>query len=451
MVLKSYAGLGLLQSQRSPSQTSCWLAHHDLLVLAAGFPCNSFTLLGAGKGEHDPKYGDLGGYVVKVAAAKRPVAVLLENVPMFFNGGRPWFRHMVAAFAEAGYDCSHSILSAWDFGLPQHRRRGLIVAVRKDVPGVPFMFPLPPRRAQVTLRSALLPADSVELLGSIKFRQDEVHMEWKQTRLPGSTWDEIVDKVPDTWRSPRGLINLGTVEGFGTKPCNQIYHDLGYHPCVTGLSVRQWIFTRGTEDEGPVVRRIHPLELRRIQGFPDDFELHHLKTITIKQLSNAVPPQMVEWVARAVAEQYREYFYEDEHNVAKTPGRRKSGRKSSRKSKGKSSRRRSRKRSRESTQKSRNKSSHSHASKGRHRSRDSHRSSRKRTLSSNSNETRPRKRHHRQPATSPDSQSRWSTGTTGFDDIVDASVSPGSQSRLSTGTEAVGGNVRASARRRHKK
>lgn len=450
MALESYAGLGLLQSQRSPSQTSCWLAHHGLLVLAAGFPCNSFTVLGAGKGEHDPKYGDLGGYVVKMAAAKRPVAVLLENVPMFFNGGRPWFRHMVASFAEAGYDCSHSILSAWDFGLPQHRRRGLIVAVRKDVPGVPFMFPLPPRRAQVTLRSALLPADSVELLGSIKFRQDEVHMEWKQTRLPGSTWDEIVDKVPDTWRSPRGLINLGTVEGFGTKPCNQIYHDLGYHPCVTGLSVRQWIFTRGTEDEGPVVRRIHPLELREIQGFPDDFELHHAKTVSVKQLSNAVPPQMVEWVGRAVAEQYREAFEdEDDRNVAKTSGRgrssRKSSRKSKRKSKRKSSRRPSRKQSRESTHKSRKKSSHSHVSK------DSHRSSRKRRLSSDSDEAPKRKRQHRRPAASPDSQSRWSTGTAGFDGVVNASASPGSQSRLSTGTAEFDGNVRGSARRRHRK
>lgn len=349
---------------------------------------------------------------------------------------------MAAAFTEAGYDCSHSILSAWDFGLPQHRKRGLIVAVRKDAPGVPFKFPLPPHRTQVTLRSALLPADSEELTDSIKFRQDEVHVEWKKTRAPESAWDEIVDEVPSSWRSRFGLINLGSIKEFRAGSNSQIYHDLGYHPCVTGLTVRQWIFTRGTDDEGPVVRRIHPLELRKIQGFPDDFELHHAKTVTIKQLSNAVPPQMVEWVGRAVAEQYREALDdEDGRDVAKTRGRRKS----SRKSKGKLSRRPSRKRSRESSHKSRNKSSHSHASK------DSHRSSRKRRLSSDSDEAPTRKRQHRRPATSPDSQSRWSTGTAGFDGSVNSSVSPGSQSRLSTGTAGFDSNVRSSARRRHRK
>lgn len=370
---------------------------------------------------------------------------------MFFHGGRPWFRNMESAFTEAGYDCGYSISSAGDFGLPQHRKRGLIVAVRKDVPGVPFKFPPPPQAAQVTLRSVLLPADSVELSGSMKFRQDEVHVEWKETRDPGAAWDEILDKVPSSWRSHFGLINVGTINRFSSRTNNQVYHDLGYHPCVTGLTVRQWIFTRGTDDEGPVVRRIHPLELRKIQGFPDDFELHRAKSVTIKQLSNAVPPQMVEWVGRAVAEQYRESFDEDVHNVTETPGRRKSSRKSSRKSKAKASRRPSRKRSRGSTHKSRNNSSHSRASKDSHKSRDSHRSSRKRTLSSDSNESPPRKRQNRQPTTSPDSGSRWSTDTAGFDGNVDASESPVSQPRLSTGAAGFDGNKKTSRRRRHRK
>lgn len=381
---------------------------------------------------------------------------------MFFSNGQPWYNNMVGAFKEAGYVCRYSILSACDFGLPQQRRRGLIVAVREDVPGLPFKFPLPPKRRQVTLRSALLPADSPELRDWRKFGQDEVHMEWKKEHLPGPAWDDIVDEVPKSWPSYLGLIYLGTIRQFGVGATQRIYHDLGYHPCVTGQAVKQWIFTRGTDDEGPVVRRVHPLEVRRIQGFPDDFELHHAKTITIKQLANAVPPQMVEWVGRAVAEQYREAFADD---VAKTPRRRKSSRQSnrassqepskessqepsielSRKSTGKSSRKPTHKRSRKSTHKSRSKSSHSHTS------RDSHRSSRKRRVSSDLDEAPPPKRQHRQPTKSPDSQSKLPTATAGFDGNAKALASPESQSRLSVRTAGFDGNVKTSLRRRHSK
>lgn len=451
MALKSCAGLGVLQPTALSIQTTSYLvAYHGLLVLAAGFPCNSFTPLGLGLGEDCPKHGDLGGYVVKIAAAKRPVAVLLENVPMFFSNGQPWYNNMVGAFKEAGYVCRYSILSACDFGLPQQRRRGLIVAVREDVPGLPFKFPLPPKRRPVTLRSALLPADSPDLWDWRKFGQDEVHMEWKKEHLPGPAWDDIVEEVPKSWPSYLGLIYLGTIRQFGVGATQRIYHDLGYHPCVTGQAVKQWIFTRGTDDEGPVVRRVHPLEVRRIQGFPDDFELHHAKTITIKQLANAVPPQMVEWVGRAVAEQYREAFDDD---VAKTSRRRISSRKSNRassqdssqKSKRNSSRKPSHKRGRKSTHKSRSKSSHSHTS------RDSHRSSRKRRVSSDLDEAPPPKRQHRQPATSLETQSKLSTATAGFDGNAKALASPESQSRLSIRTAGFDGNVKPLLRRRHSK
>lgn len=112
------------------------------------------------QGEKCTRYGDLGDYVVKVAAAKRPVAILMENVPLFVDHKRPWYQIMKDALSDAGYVCTFNVLSACHFGLPQHRSRAFIVAVREDVPGAPFEFPSSPRREKVTLRSCLLPAGS---------------------------------------------------------------------------------------------------------------------------------------------------------------------------------------------------------------------------------------------------------------------------------------------------
>lgn len=344
---------------------------------------------------------------------------------------------MVAAFEQAGYVCRYNILSAWDFGLPQHRRRGFVVAVRKDVTGVPFKFPPTPQGSQVTLRSFLLAADSAEMGACEKVRPEEIRMEWRRAQVSEPRWDDLVDKVPEEWRNRTGLLFIGTIKDLGRQANGRLYHDLGVHPCVVGQSISQWILTPGTDDEGPVVRRVHPHEVRRMQGFPDDFELHHLKTTTSKQLANAVPPPMVEWIGRAVAEQYREAFLdEDDRNEAQTSKGQKSSRKSSQKPSRKHTRKHTRKhsrkhghkksgkRSRKSTYMLRNHSNHSQTSSHSPVATDSYsrRPSHKRRVSSDSDEAPPPKRQHRQSVTSRDSSPRWSTGPAGFDGSVRTSV-----------------------------
>lgn len=400
---------------------------------------------------------------------------------MFLHPEKPWYENLEARFREAGFVCRKQLILASAFGLPQNRKRVLIVAVRKDVHGGPFEFPPTPKLSQVTLRAHLLAADCAEIEGLRKLQPGDVQIKWRKTQSAGPSWEDVIDKVPKNLRNQQGLINLGAIKGLCNGPSSQIYHDLGYHPCITGRVIRQWILTWGANDEGPVIRRLHPHEARRVQGFPDDFELHHTMTATINQLGNAVPPPMVEWVGRAVVKQYREAFVaEDVRNVASKPTKRKSSRrlnhKPSRKHSQKHSRKHSRKRSHKSTHGSVNKSSHSHTSRNSYTPADGHsrKLSRKRRVSSDSDVAPPPKRQHRQPVTSPDSSYWWSTGTVGFngntrsrgssdsqsslsteaaenDRNVNVSLSPGSQSRVSTETAGFDGSAKERVRRRHRK
>lgn len=401
-------------------------------MLAAGFPCNSFSIHGNMQGEKCSKYGDLGGYVVKVAAAKRPIAILMENVPMFVHHTKPWYQNMKDALSEAGYVCSFNILSAWDFGLPQHRSRAFIVAMREDVPGAPFDFPRSPQGVQVTLRSCLLPADSERLEKVDKFGQGGFEMRWRKVPSPGPALRDIVDRVPSGWGTREGLIKLGSSEDLGRKRRGGVYHDLGHHPCITTEIVPTWILTPGTDDEGPVVRKLDMHEVRRIQGFPDDFEIHPRKQVCSRQLGNAVPPPMVEWVGRAVAEQFREAFGDgDDGDEAKKPKSQKTSQKSNRTSKDKSER----------THESRPKSSPKSSGKPKQTSEQSHKSRhrlrRKRRPSFDSDEARPPKRRHRLSSTRRDSQHSVPTGRAGFD----GNPSRDAQPRVPTGRAETDGNL----------
>lgn len=231
-------------------------------------------------------------------------------------------------------------------------------------------------------------------------------MKWRKVPSPGPALRDIVDVVPRGWGTRDGMINLGSSEDLGEKRRGGIYHDLGHHPCITTEIVPAWILTPGTDDEGPVVRKLHIHEVRRIQGFPDDFEIHPGKQVSSRHLGNAVPPPMVEWVGRAVAEQLHEAFADgDDGDEAKKPKSREPSQKSNHTSKDKSER----------THESRPKSSGKpkHSLEPNHKSR--HRLGRKRRPSFDSDEARPRQRPHRNSTTSRDSQSRVPTGRGGFD------------------------------------
>ncbi|KAL1855889.1 hypothetical protein Daus18300_010867 [Diaporthe australafricana] len=280
-------------------------SHH---LLAAGFPCNSYSLAGNNKGDDDPEYGDLGSYVVKIAEAKRPVLVLLENVPGFFTTLRGWYKKLKARFEVAGYRCSYDLLTAPAFNLPQARKRGFIVAVREDIHPVPFTFPPAPEEKKVALRGFLLPAGSEDLRGQMMVKARDFPMLWATKNWPNKpALEDVVDTVRDDQRTNQysGLILLGWRKGLKKRSYSRVYHDLGHLPTVmTNGSQDAWFLTPGAEGEGPVVRRTHLKEMRRVQGFPDSFILDGSKTDAKKQLGHAVPPPMVRYLGLLLMEKF---------------------------------------------------------------------------------------------------------------------------------------------------
>ena len=74
---------------------------------------------------------DLWRAFLDLVEAIRPRAVLMENVPdMALGDGFAVIRAMIERLGEVGYEADARIVDAWRHGVPQHRQRLILVALR---------------------------------------------------------------------------------------------------------------------------------------------------------------------------------------------------------------------------------------------------------------------------------------------------------------------------------
>ena len=151
-------------------------------VLAAGFPCQSFSQAGGRLGFDDPRgalFFEIPRLVGEFTPDRRPALVVLENVPHLLYGAEgDWFDQIRRALRRAGYwfrDTSCWTANVKDAaGLPQDRERLFMVAASKECfkrnpfsPPNEASEPLPPRplsdfidRSQNGTDDAYLPPDN---------------------------------------------------------------------------------------------------------------------------------------------------------------------------------------------------------------------------------------------------------------------------------------------------
>ncbi|MCP5329296.1 MAG: DNA cytosine methyltransferase [Steroidobacteraceae bacterium] len=109
----------------------------DLVV--GGPPCQGFSTAGK-KDKNDPRNTLFDNYC-DIIAHLRPRALVLENVPGFkkMYGGK-MYQAALSRLSDLGYVVSDRVLNAVEYGVPQRRKRFVLVGVRSDV-GMDFVWP----------------------------------------------------------------------------------------------------------------------------------------------------------------------------------------------------------------------------------------------------------------------------------------------------------------------
>lgn len=105
-------------------------------VLVAGFPCQDLSQAGRTRGitgRNSSVVGEL--FRLVTACDKPPEWLVLENVPFMLYLARGRAMHVItSALEECGYQWAYRVVDTMAFGLPQRRKRIIIVAARKQDP-----------------------------------------------------------------------------------------------------------------------------------------------------------------------------------------------------------------------------------------------------------------------------------------------------------------------------
>lgn len=259
-------------------------------VLTAGWPCQGNSVAGARGGMDDPRSG-LWSHVVRLLAEHRPAWFIGENVPGLYsvNGGRD-FQTVRWDLAHLGYGIAWRILDARYFGVPQRRRRVVIVGRLGDTGAAAAQVLLEPEGVPGDPAAGIEPRP-ITARGARAGAEDSrvIYIADRTTSLKSAPGG-----ADDNWAQGGRLVAFA-LRGRNEGALPEIHGDgstVGSIRAAEGGSSRDYIAG------DTVVRRLTPLELERLQGFPDGWTAGQVDSHRSKQLGNSVAVPVFEWVGR---------------------------------------------------------------------------------------------------------------------------------------------------------
>ena len=274
----------------------------DLLV--GGPPCVAFSKSGFHleykRLGQDPNAALLEQYL-RFLDMMRPEAYLVENVQglAYRNQSSQFFEALKQGIGALGYSLTHGVLNAADYGVPQNRQRLFIIGARD---GTPLRLPTPTHWGELERRRKPAHADSLlahvtasEALGSVTAAPEP-------SELVNGKYGHLLPEIPPG----RNYLHFTAHEGHA-------------QPLFEWRS-RYWTFLLKLDPErpastiqaqpGPYVgpfhwenRRLRVPELKRLQGFPDDYVFAGARRQVQIQIGNSVPPKLASIIASAIREQ----------------------------------------------------------------------------------------------------------------------------------------------------
>ena len=285
-------------------------------VVIGGPPCQGFSQKGQRKTIHDER-NFLFKYYVKVVDLVKPKYFLMENVPNLLTAENGYFKKEIEElFNNMGYSLNMGVLNASDYGVPQNRRRAIIIGkLNGDAPHLPA-----PQENLVTVWDAIsdlaflesgegeecqnypekpqteyqkeLRVGSTKLHNHVATKHSEVALE-RLAMIPENAGKEVLPEehltksiYSGTWtRMRKDEISVTITTRFDTPSSGKFTHPF-------------------------LNRAITVREAARIQSFPDTFVFTGNKGSQMKQVGNAVPPKL----ATAIAAQIMNDIKEDSDN-----------------------------------------------------------------------------------------------------------------------------------------
>ena len=311
-------------------------AENGIDVIIGGPPCQAYSIAGRIRDENGMK-DDYRNYLfesyLKVVDKYMPKAFVFENVPGILSaqpGDRPIIDIIQESFDKAGYyvleDLKSGIIDFTEYGVPQNRKRIIILGLRRDYFGEEkckelvegfYKFNLPKYKfkKKVTVEEAIGDLPKLYPLPE--------EMKYEGKRISHSLPEPFVPNHVARWQSQRDIgifklltkdIESGRNEYVTTEALKALYTKMtGKNSNVHKYHVIRWdqqsnlipahLFKDGLRHIHPDSKQLRTITVReaaRLQTFEDDYIFDGSNMDTYKMIGNAVPPLFAKCLANAV-------------------------------------------------------------------------------------------------------------------------------------------------------
>lgn len=284
----------------------CNLKRGDLFLLAGGPPCQGFSVQRRGsdidiRNDLVLKYG-------KLIEEVYPMYFVMENVTgIAGKRGKTILQQLIEDVEKIGYYVYVKLLDAKDYGVPQRRKRYIIIGERREM-GENYEYPIPINKHQ-TVRDVIgfLPeppksgGDHPEFSLHRRDRLSDLNLKRIQSIREGQGRDDLPGELlADCHKIDSSVI------GF-----RSVYGRMAWDDVAPTITARFDSFTRGQFGHPVQDRSISLREGALLQTFPIDFEFEGNKVDVARQIGNAVPPAMAECIGKSIIECYKKAVKKD--------------------------------------------------------------------------------------------------------------------------------------------
>ncbi len=299
------------------------IPHADVVI--GGPPCQSFSL--AGKRDVEDERGQLVWRYIQIIEHIKPKAFVFENVTGLLSAknakGEKVIELLKSAFIEIGYSISTKVVNTADYGIPQKRKRVIIVGLRNreffEFPAATHCEDGSNLKRYVSVEEALgdLPLAVSEEKETTKYLVEPQSEYQKIMRGKGEITEHIIpqmselDKYIISHVKPGGNY-MDVPADVNSARIRRLQRDGGHTTCYGRLRPDAPSYTINTYFNRPNVgcnihysadRLITVREALRLQSFPDSYKL----VSSSKQgknliVGNAVPPILAEIIAQKLKE-----------------------------------------------------------------------------------------------------------------------------------------------------
>lgn len=263
----------------------------EIDIMIGGPPCQGFSVQRRGD-DFDPRNKLILEYCRLINEIK-PQFFVLENVGgIMSTRGKPYIKTLTDTLSAIGYKIQLKKLTASDYGVPQDRKRVIVVGEMSLNGEGHFEYPEPLSTPKVTVKQAIadmMKLDENDLPNHKADKLSEINLKRIRAITEGQGQDSLPDELQlDCHKKNNGHRHLDT------------YGRMAWDKPAPTITARFDSFSRGRFGHPVLDRTITLREGARLQTFPDDFEFLGNKVEVARQIGNAVPPVLAEKVAEQI-------------------------------------------------------------------------------------------------------------------------------------------------------